>query len=440
MIVKSSLLNLTSTQKRYWILLIFAAWINLFLLSQPANAQNFEKLNREVRVAEMQSLRNGRDADAQARLAAAYLSRARAVGDWQDIDRATRTLERAKTIAENHPDIFLTEANVHIYQHQFREALAAAQKMIDLSPTDPRGYAAAGDALLELGNLESAKQQYEHMLAINRNFDSLNRMAKIAQVFRNTDKAMALMQEAIIAIEPGMGYSDLWKWAKVIMASFEMQRNQFDQAAAILQEVLAEDPDYHFALEHLGEIYAFSEKYTKADKMYARAFSALPLPAYAIAWANVKRGLGQTALADTLDQVAERALRNQVENGRGAYLRELATFYLYRDLNLQDALQFAIQDTTIRKDTGAFETLAWGLQKNGEVEKAWQMIQRTVSRPDANARTFYRAGTIALDCGKEQPAEKYLQKSLKMNSNLSPQETKEARKLLARLHQSKLFF
>jgi hypothetical protein len=83
-----------------------------------------------------------------------------------------------------------------------------------------------------------------------------------------------------------------------------------------------------------------------------------------------------------------------------AYLRELATCYLRRGENLEQALALAVQDTAIRKDTGALVTLAWAFEQNGRLTKAWAMAQRAMARPDADAATLYRAASIASQLGK----------------------------------------
>ncbi|GEM_PF-3483446 len=402
----------------------------LSLQIRPTSAQDLKALNHKVWVSEMVLARSGTDPSAHARLAEAYLSRARLLGDWTDIERAEKTLAPARELDPDHPEVLLIEAALHLYQHHFRESLKAANRLIQVDHTDPRGYGAAGDASLEIGELATAQKMYEQMLALRRDFTSLSRLSHLYEARGDNEKAAMLLQEAIALIGAGVDSTATRRWAKVIVASLEMKQRRLERAEEILKAVLAEQPDDDFALEHLGETYGLLGRYSEADSLYARAFNLRLEPAYAIAWAKIKRSLGQQAFADTLDQVAERALSSHVKIGRVAYLRELATFYLQRGKNLQEALKLAVQDTTIRQDTRAFEILAWALHRNGQHKAAGKVIERALARPDAEAMTYYRAGIIAMKLGKKERANSFLQRSLQMNPDFSRPEADEARALL----------
>jgi len=411
--------------------LVFGLLLSLQI--RPTSAQDLKALNHKVWVSEMVLARSVRDPAAHARLAEAYLSRARLLGDWADIERAEKTLAQARQLNPQHPEVLLVEADLHRYQHHFRESLHAANQLVQISPTDPRGYGVAGDAALEIGDLVSAQKMYEEMVALGRDFASLSRLSHLHEARGDNEKAAALMQEAIALIGAGVDSTATRRWAKVLVASLEMKQGRLERAEEILKAVLAEQPDDDFALEHLGETYGLLGRYSESDSIYARAFSLRLEPAYAIAWAEIKRSLGQQAFADTLDQIAERALSIHVRIGRVAYLRELATFYLQRGKNLQEALRLAIQDTTIRQDTRAFEILAWALHRNGQHKAAGKVIERALARPDAEAMTYYRAGIIAMKLGKKARAKSFLQRSLHMNPDFSRPEADEARALLKKL-------
>lgn len=394
----------------------FFSFFGLILISAtfyPAVAQKIDSVERQTKQGGIRLWRGGGRATAYANLALTHLLQARAVGDWAEIDSAKKFLSKAQSLDRNHAEVLWSAANIHLYQHHFQEMFETGNRMIEIYPNDPRGYGAAGDASLELGNLEAAKIYYATMIRLRRNFHSLNRLARITNVLGNTDEALALMQEAIL--KAGKEATNHRHWAKVMMASFEMGRGQLLPAEKILLQVIKENPYYTFALEHLGEIYGFVNRDTDADRMYERAFSRRPEPAYAIAWSNVKRRLGQTAQADTLDKIAERALQNHVEAGRVAYLRELAKYYLGKNENEKIALQLAIQDTTIRHDTEAFTILAWALQQNVRYEDAWKIIKKAIIRPDTDAMAYYRAGAIRAKLGDKAAAEKYMLKAVKLN-------------------------
>lgn len=400
-----------------YLLFLFAAL--LFLgTGRPASGhtpdvdQRLEEASYRVRAGELLLGRNPGDPLAGAELITAYLGRARLAGDWSDVDRAEELLAQIEALAPEHPEVLWVEAELRAYQHRFRASLRAAERLIRVSPTDPRGFTAAGDALLELGNLGAAQARYARMARLQRDFDALVRLARLREAQGDLTQAAQLLQEAIAAAGQDGERRD---WARVVLASLEMGRGQLGRAEAILQEALRERHSDAFALRRLADLFVLSGEDERADEFYARAFSIRPDPACAAAWAEVQRRLGRTAAADTLDHMAEQALRGYVSTGREAYLRELATFYLRRNRNPAEALWLARQDLAIRQDTRGLELLAWACRQNNMAAEAWEVIQQALSRPDADAQTHYLAGQIALDLGDEAAAEQWWLKALQVN-------------------------
>ncbi len=393
----------------------------------PGLDQDLAELSQQVSAGEIQAQRDASDPAAHARLIAAYLSRARLSGDWSDVDRAEEALARARAFAPERAELLWAEAALRAYQHRFRASLRAARRLIQAEPAEARGYGAAGDALLELGQIERAAAQYAQMARLQRDFDALVRLGRIRQVQGRPDRAAALFQEAIDTAQRE-GESGRRDWARIALASLEMEQGRLERAATLLDQVLQEQPSDFLALKHLAELCVLAGQDERADEFYARAFSIRPDLSCAAAWAEVQRRLGKTAAADTLDRVAEQALRTYVSTGRTAYLRELATLYLRRDQNPAEALRLAVQDLAIRQDTRAFEILAWAYQKNRMHAEAQAAIQKALARPDANARTWYLAGGIALDLGEVEAARQWRTRALQVHPRCP-----EAREARARL-------
>ena len=323
-------------------ILLCAAFVFLYSRSVQAHIpdldQDLEVASQQVRTCELQVLRDAGDPAARARLIIAYLTRARLVGDWSDVDQAEAVLARAKTLAPGHPELLWAESSLCAYQHHFRAAWLAAKKLIRACPGDPRGHRAAGDALLELGDIGGAAAHYARLAQLNRDFDTLVRQAYLFQAQGHLDEAVSTLQQAIAAADdPGRR-----NWARVVLASCETARGELTLAETILREVLQERHNDDFALKHLGQVLVAKGKDEEAADLYGRAFSIRPDPVGAGTWAAVERRLGHHPLADTLDQVAEQALRTYVTSGRVAYLRELATFYLRREKNPEEALRLAL--------------------------------------------------------------------------------------------------
>ena len=132
-------------------------------LSQTTIAQDIAISDRQKQATEFWPRRGRSKATAYANRALAHLLQARKVGDWAELDSAKSYLARARLIDADDAEVLWCEASVLLYQHHFREMLEVARRMVELYPTDPRGYGNAGDALFELGRLDAARKSYHSM-------------------------------------------------------------------------------------------------------------------------------------------------------------------------------------------------------------------------------------------------------------------------------------
>lgn len=372
-----------------------AIYVALLLTAGPAAAHvdhglDLIEVDRRVRVGQIQVLRAPHDAGGRARLVLAYLDRTRLTGDWSDFDRAEKALEDAP--GPPHPELLWAAAQVHAFAHRFGEALDVALQLQRLAPDDWRGYAAAGDALLETGDLGAARAQYGRLDNLGRTFDSLARLARAAHVAGQTDSAAAFYREAI-----GLADSARARWARTRLAALEIERYAMDEGRALLDTVLAAGPDED-AWGQLGLLGVLRGDYAVADSAYGAAFALRPGPEQAAAWAVVLRR-ANAARADTLERVAHDALQAYVARGREAFLRPLALLLLRRGGQEEVALDLARRDTLLRRDTQGLEVLAWAYQANGRLAEAWDTIKEALTRPDVGGTAFYRAGRIALARG-----------------------------------------
>ena len=388
--------------------------------------EHIEELDRRVHVGEIQLLRDGGDPVLYARLTLAYIQRARLGGDWTDIDRAGAILAQGLQQDPEHGDLLWAATQLYAYQHRFAEVLAYGRRLQRRDPDDPRGWAAVGDAQLEMGEATAALASYGRMGELQRDFSALVRQARAQVSLGAKGEAARLLRGAIAAGDVGQR-----RWASGMLAQLQMQRGQLDQAASLLEDALLQDMDDDVALKHLGDVRALQGDDLGADGLYATAFGLRPDPSYALAWAPVKRRLGQPAIADTLEQIAERALRAHAVAGRVAFLRELAELYLRRGEQAGEALSLALADTALRRDTAGLATLAWAYQANGRPAEALVLAERAVSRPDASAAMYFRAGSIAVDLRRHTVAREWLAKALLMDKAQVEPFRAEAERLLA---------
>ena len=206
----------------------------------------------------------------------------------KDVDTA---MERFLAAAEKDPKLAAAHsalASLYLEKGMAAEALAAADRLIELAPANPRGFRVRYEALTDLGRTDEAKKALDALKTLDA----------------GSDTAAMIFNDAISALRQG--------------------NNTY--AAARLQEALEMDPDLVPALAVLGTIYISEKRYQDAldaaDK--AVAMKADDSRALRVRW-EALRGLGETDKANealqALAAVDPDVLANELYN-EGASLFE----------------------------------------------------------------------------------------------------------------------
>src|SRR5205807_984161 len=107
----------------------------------------------------------------------------------------------------------------------------------------------------------------------------------------------------------------------------------------------------------------------EAIDLYRRALDVVPLPLYAAALGDVYKKAGRDGEArqqyDLVEYIARLSSLSQT-----VYNRELALFYADHDLHLDQALQLAQRELSIRRDVYTLDALAFALYKNDKPSEA----------------------------------------------------------------------
>src|SRR3989441_285146 len=127
------------------------------LLAQSTSA------DQSIGFAQRQVTRKPYDATAYHRLGDAYIQKARESGDVTYFDLAERALRKALELAPRYGDAARHLAFVLYSRHDFDGAAREAQRAVDLNSTDAHALGILGDAYLEVGKYEAARETYGTM-------------------------------------------------------------------------------------------------------------------------------------------------------------------------------------------------------------------------------------------------------------------------------------
>jgi len=351
------------------------------------------------------------------RLAAAYVQKARESGDLTYYGLAETAANRSLTLLARGASAASAStmlAIVHLARHEFEPALALARQALDLDPSEATPHAVAGDALIELGEYDTAAQAYARLAGREGPRSADSRLAHLRFLQGDTAGAIATMRRAVDVGRAANPEGEPTAWARAQLGDLLLQAGDAAGAGAAFRDALGASPGYHRALAGLARAAAAEGRYREAVEHYQKALAVIPLPEYAAALGDVFTGLSRPADARRQYALVEYIGRLSALN-KVVYNRELALFYADHDLKLPEALALARAELSVRRDIYTHDVLAWALFKNGRAREALEPLNEALRLGTRDARIFFHAGMIHRAAGNEDAARDFLGRALALN-------------------------
>jgi len=163
-----------------------------------------------------------------------------------------------------------------------------------------------------------------------------------------------------------------------------------------------------------------------------KAANIVPTPEVVALLGDAYRAQGKTQEAEA--QVALLETMHHLDKAQGgAYDRQRALYLADHDRGLDEALQLARKELTVRHDIYAYDTLAWVCCKKGLYAEAQKAIDVALARNQKDAKLLYHAGMIAAKRGDKTKAKQYLTQALAINAYFLPLAPTQARSVLTAL-------
>ncbi len=386
--------------------------------------------DRAIAAAERRVDHEAASPDSYVALATAFMQKSRETADPSYYRRAASALDRALALDASHYGAMRTHAWVLLGQHDFRGALAAAERACRLEPRDWWNYGTLTDAYVELGDYDRAVVAAEQMVGLRPGLPSYTRIAFLRALLGDRPGAIAVLELAVAAGSPDDPESVAW--ALVHLGQEHFAAGDLAAAGAAYDRALALLPDYYLALGALARVRAAAGRITEAIDLYERAVARVPAPDLVAALGDVYASEGDTAQAE--EQYAMVEYMGRVAEAMGTtYGRQLALFYADHDRRLPEALRLARQEAMARDDIHTNDALAWALYKNGRLGAAARAAHRALRLGTADAALHYHAGMIAAATGRTRRAKRELSRALATNPFFDLRQAAVARAALAAL-------
>jgi tetratricopeptide (TPR) repeat protein len=400
-------------------------------LRTAASQRTLSKLDQLIWDYQEMARRGPKDANARAVLGLAYIQKARETADPSYYAKAEQVFDEALRINPQHIDALVGSGSLALSRHQFREALAIAERTQRIYPQIARVYGILADAQIELGMYDQAVVTIQTMVDLRPDLSSYSRVAYARELYGDLDGAIEAMQQAVRAGGPAL---ENVEWTRVQLGNLYLTKHDLVAAEEIFQTSLRRDPTYVFALAGLARVRYAQGQAGQAIELYQQAIQYVPLPEFVIALGEVYQAEGMQPEAEQQYQLV-RVMQQLFRSAEVDTDLELALFEADHGSNPAATIAMARKAYERRPGIKAAETLAWALYQAGDHQEARGYIDRALQLGTQDAALFYRAGMIAQAQGDLASARTYLQAALDLNPAFSPLHGIEAQQALEALKQ-----
>lgn len=325
-------------------------------------------------------------------------------------DAARRSFARAAELipAQAAPQVGLARAALAV--HDFEGALAFAGAADERQSGRLDARAVRVDALLALGQLDSAMAELERLARIAPDSPGvLVRRSQAAWLTGRMDLARSL---AVEAFDPDDRNGSRRAWYAGFAAQMAFDTGEIDLAETLAATAVEADPSVTAGLVVSGRVAAGRGDLAEAIDFYERAIAVVPEPRIASELAVVYRLAGRLEDAERTEELVEVV----AAVAEGVFDRDLARHLADRDP--ERALVLAERSMEGRTDPDGWAVLAWAAYGAGDLDLASQASERALATGYRQAEVLYQAGVIAEARGEDPKP--YFARALETNPYFHP--------------------
>ncbi|WP_179018805.1 tetratricopeptide repeat protein [Winogradskyella forsetii] len=290
----------------------------------------------------------------------------------------------------------------YISQHRFKEALELLKKAEANGEKLNNTKKMLFDVHLELGNYIYA-ETYLKDLKNKSSFDYLIRLSKWEDHNGNLDKAIENMEKAM-AIAESSKIKSLRQWSYTNIADFYGHAGAIDKSYNYFLKALELDPDDAYAKKGIAWIvYSHENNPEEALNILNHVTTYYTAPDYDLLKAEIAEFQNNETLKSNAIQNYQQALNNKhygdMYNGYNVSL------YTDELLKPEIALEIAKIEVENRPTPQSYDLLAWSYFKQGNVEKANQIIEEYVDGKTFEPAVLYHVAEIYKAAGKTEKIE-----------------------------------
>ncbi len=335
-------------------------------------------------------------------LALFYMRRARATGDFQDVQRSERAARKSLVNRGAHNTKARQALTASLLsEHRFGDALGIAQDLSDRDGSNAAFRASVGEIQMELGHYDDARATFASVAGNSSDLSVAPRLARWAELQGHSDSAFRLMNESLLAIvdRPEVpAEQKAWFWLR--MGDLQLRRGLIDEAARDYARGLLAHADDYRLLSAMAKLEGARHDWRAAIDYGERSIAVSFDPATFGIISDSYLALGDSARAEEYAHAMEVAVSRQAT----AYHREWSLFLLNHGRRVSEVLAKAQAELRTRRDIYGYDVVAWALHASGRDREARESISHALALGTQDAMLFYHAALIDRALGRTELA------------------------------------
>ncbi len=316
------------------------------------------------------------------------------------------------------------------------EARADLQEIVRLSPSSTAAAVNLAKVAVAERNLSEASNLYEKVLAADdKNFDALSGLVNILIGQNQFDRANAKIDNAI---NTGNSQNDVLAALHYLKSNVFTAQKNAAATEAELKTAIELDENYLPAYSAYASLLAERNQIDQAVEQYNNVIEKKPSASIYTLLGMLEDGRNNTTQAENHYRKAL-----EITPNTPIASNNLAWLTVSGGGNLDEALKLAQTAVDRSPNTaGFYDTLGWTYYKKGLYSSAVEQLKRAITLDEADANRNgqkpeaayrLRLATALVSAGDKSSARKEVGISLQNGRNLSEQETRQAKELLASL-------
>jgi len=307
-------------------------------------------------------------------------------------------------------------ASVLLSQHDFKQALNAAQEGVKLYSYNAGIHGSLTDAYVELGDYKKAVATADKMMSIRPDLRSYSRISYLREIYGDMDGAIEAMKLAVTAGYPGYEQT---AWARLTLGNLYESIGDLDRAEGEYNTILRNRPNYAFAVAALAGIAEKRGDLAKAEKLLKEACDIIPEFGFFVQLAALYKATDRQAEADKLIEEIWVMLQDDMDSGHNMNM-EYAQIYLDLVGDYDKALAYAMKEYEKRPENiDVNKLVAITYYKKGDYEKAHAHIEKASITNSQNGELLLVKGLTAKKLGNKAESKKAIKTAMDTNPYLS---------------------